>query len=110
MTNMTFGDLWAILRSSSALRAATRSIESELDPRLDAFYRSGERVELLYRGGTYERGYIGRSTGTRPVYLLLKLRTSTGGGPVARNSFISVRGLGVYKDGRKQPSAWTRFP
>lgn len=65
------------------------------------FYESGERVEITwtpeYGGGTV-RGYVGRTTGWTPCYLLLLRRNSRGSSTLLYGSNIArVRGLGVYR-------------
>lgn len=70
-----------------------------LDPKLERFYKSGERVEVTYTDGAKERFYVGKSTGWKPVYLEIKRRDSHGGGMIMLNdeAVQSIRGTGVYK-------------
>jgi hypothetical protein len=84
---------------------------SELDSLFDEFYESGERVEIEwidgfedYTGygcrteGRKARGYIGKSTGWKPVYLLIQ-RTNSYGGPAIRASWVkNIKGLGITKE------------
>jgi len=73
---------------------------SELDPRFVPYYESGERVEVTYNFGTpreTERGYVGVTTGWKPIWICLKRRDSTGGcGLFDERNVESIRGLGVY--------------
>ncbi len=70
-------------------------------PMLAVAYQSRERVEITwtneYGGGTV-RGYVGKTTGWTPCYLLLLRRNSAGGSTLLYGSNIAkVRGLGVYR-------------
>ena len=53
---------------------------SELDERFRHYYETGERIEVLYKDGTKERFYIGKSTGIKPIWLTIKKSNSFGGG------------------------------
>lgn len=83
---------------------------SELDARLTPFYQSGERVEVVWKPGWEDitgygartdgrkaRFYVGKSTGWKPIYLMLMTRASRGGGAVSSKGIESVRGLGIYR-------------
>lgn len=52
---------------------------SALDYRFLDYYQSGQRLELVYQDGSRERGYIGKSTGWRPIWLLISRRDQDGG-------------------------------
>ena len=67
------------------------------DPVLHPHFDSQERVVITTKEGQQVRGYIGRSTGWMPVYLLLKRRDSIGGSPISVDDIGSIRGLGVYR-------------
>ena len=83
---------------------------SELDKRFDSYYQSGERVEVTWKEG-YEdltgygamtdgkkaRFYVGRSTGWKPVYLMILRKNSYGGSAICSSGIESIRGLGIYK-------------
>lgn len=76
---------------------------SDLAPSLHRFFMNGIRVEITWRhGGNFfgygrysdgkkGRGYIGRSTGWKPVYLLLPRSDSTGGMAIMESEVESVR-------------------
>jgi len=50
-----------------------------VEPALLAAYRSGQRVKVRDTGSGYTRtGYVSRSTGSQPVFLLLRRRDSRG--------------------------------
>lgn len=80
-----------------------------LDKRFTPFYESGERVEVIWKDG-YDLGemlygrnrgrsrfYVGRSSGWRPVYIMLARRDSIGGMPISSSDNIeSILGLGVF--------------
>ena len=83
---------------------------SDLDPRFHAYYESGERVEVTWKEGYGDysgygcktegrkaRFYVGKSTGWKPVYLMILKRISMGGAAILSCTVESVRGLGVYK-------------
>ena len=84
---------------------------SELDPRFDSFYESGERVEVVWKDG-YEdfmgygartngkkaRFYVGKSTGWKPIYLQILRKDSHGGVGILSCGIESIRGLGVFKN------------
>jgi hypothetical protein len=63
---------------------------SDLDTRLDYYYQSHKRVEIEYASGETARGTIGKSTGWKPVYLLIKTIRSIGGEAITKNSFKFV--------------------
>lgn len=82
---------------------------SYLDPVFKPFYDSHERVEITWRPGferhiaygtrpgvegRIARGYIGRSRGSRPVYLLLYNSRSSVGEPIRASEVASIRGMG----------------
>lgn len=67
---------------------------SELDTRFDAPYRTGERIEVKYQWGETtetKRGYVGRTTGWRPVYILLNNSRSMGSSDLLNSDVISIR-------------------
>ena len=83
---------------------------SDLDKRYEEFYERGERVEVeLEEGwemlmgygcltdGKRLRFYVGRSTGVRPIYLMILNRNSSGGCGVPHGGVKSIRGLGIFK-------------
>lgn len=70
---------------------------SRLDSQLDRFYKSGERIEITYRGGDKIRCYVGKSTGWRPVYLEISRSNSSGGGSILSDMIESIRPLGKYR-------------
>ena len=82
---------------------------SDLDKRYQEYYESGERIEVeLKEGwemmmgygcrtdGKKLRFYVGRSTGVKPVYLMILNRNSMGGAPVPTGGVVSIRGLGIF--------------
>ena len=71
---------------------------SNLDPRLTPFYKSGERVEITYKDGTKERFYVGKSTGWKPTYLEIKKSNSYGGSCAYVPGDATIRGTGTYKN------------
>jgi len=50
---------------------------SDLAPQFDEFYKSGQRIEVEIDGEMIKRGYVGKTTGWRPSYLLLNNTRST---------------------------------
>ena len=70
---------------------------SELDPRLDEFYGTKERIEIIYKDGSKVRCYVGKSTGCKPVYLEILRSNSWGGGSIYLPEDATVKGLGKYK-------------
>lgn len=97
---------------------------SDLDPRFAPFYESRERVEVTWKPGFEDytgygartegrkaRFWVGRSTGWKPVYLVLLTRRSCGGVALLSSAVESVRGIGgmrrdcgasvCWKPGRK---------
>jgi len=86
---------------------------SDLDKRYTEFYERGERVEVeleegwemlvgygCLTGGRKLRFWIGRSTGIRPIYLMILNRNSTGGCCVPNSGVKSIRGLGIFDKSR----------
>jgi len=82
---------------------------SELDPRFTPYYESGERVEVVQKDGFEDytgygcrtngkvlRFYVGKSTGWKPIYLMIFKRNSLGGGAILSCAVESIRGLGTY--------------
>ena len=83
---------------------------SEIDERFTPYFLSGERIEVTYKPG-YEdltgygartngrkaRFYVGRSTGTKPIYLAILTRRSYGGAAILSKAVASIRGLGIFK-------------
>ena len=69
----------------------------DLDIRFSQYHESGERVEILYTDGSVERGYIGKSTGWMPTYLLLKTKRSISGGSILSPMVQTIYGLGIYR-------------
>ena len=51
---------------------------SDLAPQFDEFYKSGQRIEVETPYGETYRGYVGKSTGWRPCYLLMHNTRSIG--------------------------------
>lgn len=83
---------------------------SDLDPRFEKYYNSGERVEVEWidgwgdftgygclTDGKKARFYVGRSTGWKPIYLMILKSNSIGGAAIPSNGVKSVRGLGNKK-------------
>lgn len=82
---------------------------SDLYPALEEYYKSGQRIEVVYNvpmvitstGDEYrERFYVGKSTGWRPVYLKIKKTNSTGGeafGTYERDHLVSITPLPRYR-------------
>lgn len=70
------------------------------DPLLHPFLESQERVEIELQSGEKLRCYIGRSTGWKPIYLIIKRRDSTGGVPISSKEIKSIQGTGIYRRGR----------
>ena len=71
---------------------------SELNTRFDSFYNSGQRVEVSFRdsnGKEYKRkrGYIGKTTGWKPSYMLLLRSNSTGSSYLMGNNDTVLRAL-----------------
>jgi len=83
---------------------------SSLDERFTPYYNSNERVEVVWKEG-YEdytgfglktegrvgRFYVGRSTGCRPIYIMLLKRNSSGGAGILSSAVESIRGLEIYR-------------
>jgi hypothetical protein len=67
---------------------------SGLDSRLWQFYEANQRVEITFEWGK-ERGYIGKSIGWKPCWLLIKKSNSSGGEAI--HEFLDVTGLNKYK-------------
>ena len=84
-------------------------VDTVLDPRFEQYYNSGERVEVVWKegyemniaysrdNGRVSRFYVGRSTGWRPIYLMILRRDSIGGMAILSDAVEHVRGLGIYK-------------
>lgn len=79
---------------------------SELDPRFKAAFESGRRVEVTWKKGFEDfSGYgcrteghkarfrVGKSTGWKPIYLMILTRRSSGGAAILSDAVESVRTL-----------------
>lgn len=64
---------------------------SNLDPRLDNYYENKQRVEIEFTYGNKAKGTIGKSTGWKPVYLLIKTSRSMGGEAITTGSIKNIR-------------------
>lgn len=82
---------------------------SDLDARFTDYYIRRERVEVIWKkghenhmgygartNGKKARFWVGRSTGTKPVYLQIPNRNSRGGISICSDSVESVRGLYTF--------------
>jgi hypothetical protein len=83
---------------------------SLLDERFAPYFKSGERVEVVLEegyglnmghgcrtGGRVVRFYVGKSTGWKPIYIMLLRRDSSGGMQILSEAVQHIRGLGIYK-------------
>ena len=83
---------------------------SALDKRFTLYYKSGERVEVTWKDGFEDysgygcrtegkkaRFYVGRSTGWKPIYLMILRIDSIGGTAILSEAVESIRGLNIYK-------------
>ena len=83
---------------------------SELDDRFIPFYDSGERVEVTWKdgyedfsgygartGGKKARFYVGKSTGWKPIFLMILRCDSMGGGSIVSSAVDKIRGIGKCK-------------
>ncbi len=100
-------DAWRLEHHKSAMRIIDAS---ELDGRFEEYYGSGERVEVEWHegfgdytgygyrtNGLKARFYVGRSTGWKPIYLMVLQRNSSGGAAILSCAVKSIRGLGIYR-------------
>ena len=84
---------------------------SDLDSRFTPYHYSGERVEVTWKEGFGDytgygcrtegkkaRFYVGKSTGWKPIYLMILKKNSTGGGAILSCAVESIRGLGIYRN------------
>lgn len=89
---------------------------SDLDERFTPYWKSGERVEVVWKKGFEDysgygnltngrkaRFYVGRSTGIKPIYIALLRRDSIGGAAILSSAVESIRGLSVFKQFRPYP-------
>lgn len=79
---------------------------SEIDTRFEPYYDNGQRVEVEWKAeyedftgygcrteGRRARFYVGKSTGWRPVFIMLQNINSRGGVEIPSNAVESIRGL-----------------
>lgn len=66
---------------------------SDLDERLTPYYKSGERVKITYKDGSIARGTIGKSTGWKPIYLIIKTTRSLSGEGVLNNFIKNIQAV-----------------
>lgn len=82
---------------------------SDLDKRFERYYDSGERVEVEWKEGFEDftgygnksngkkaRFYVGKSTGWKPIFLMILTKRSLGGTTILSTAVKSIRGLGKY--------------
>ena len=82
---------------------------SSLDKRFIPYFKSAERVEVVWKDGFEDytgygcrtngrvaRFYVSMSTGWRPVFISLLQRNSWGGGSILVDAVQDIRGLGTY--------------
>jgi len=81
--------------------------ESDLDVRFAPFHASRERVEVTWKPGFEDytgygartngrkaRFWVGKSTGWKPIYLMIQTRRSMGGAAILSSAVESIRGIG----------------
>ena|SRR3990167_5737405 len=66
---------------------------SGLDTRFIYPYENDYRVEVTYKWGDIERGWLGKSTGWRPIWLLVKKTNSCGGEALIQDSIVDIKYL-----------------
>ena len=84
---------------------------SDLDERFTPFFESTERVEVTWKEGFEDwtgygarthgrkaRFYVGRSTGWRPIYIMILRRDSMGGAAILSEAVESIVGTGIYRN------------
>jgi len=79
---------------------------SDLDEKFTPFYISGQRIEVEWKDG-YEdwsgygsksmgkkaRFYVGRSTGWKPIYIMILRKDSTGGIGILSSAVKTIRAI-----------------
>lgn len=87
--------------------------ESDLNPEFTKYFESGEQVEVEWKegwgmmmgntgcktGGNKTRFYVGKSTGWKPIYLMLLKKNSSGGCAISKNEegIKSIKGTGKFR-------------
>ena len=72
--------------------------ESNLAPQFTEFYTSGQRIEVTnLKYDMVRRGYVGKTTGWRPVYILLNNTRSMGSGDVLGEDDKVTKRLPKYR-------------
>lgn len=73
--------------------------ESDLAPAFTEFYKSGQRIEVTHTVyGDVRRGYVGKTTGWKPVYILLNNTRSMGSGDVLGKDDKVTKRLAKYRN------------
>ncbi len=83
---------------------------SLLDDRFTTYFNSGERIEVVWEPGhelmmghgcktegRVARFYVGKSSGWKPIYIMLLRRDSSGGMQILSDAVRHIRGLGMYR-------------
>ncbi len=70
---------------------------SELDPRFLDYFESGQRIEITYEWGETERCYVGKSTGYKPIWLLIRKKNSFGGEALMPNKITAIKELQKWR-------------
>lgn len=79
-----------IVRCTGTLRVIDNA---GLDERFTPYYENNKRVEVLYKDGATERFNIGKSTGWKPVYIMLKCKNSHGGEVILSDLIVKIKSI-----------------
>lgn len=82
----------------SRSRHGSKFDSSSLAPQFVPYFNTGERVEVALSYGEKKRGYIGVTTGWRPVFLLLARKNVSGSSTtLGKNDYVIRTIKGKYR-------------
>lgn len=72
---------------------------SNLVKRFKHYHETGQRIEVLTSYGDTIRGYVGKTTGWKPVYMLLAKKNSRGSSDILREDDKITKTINAYRRG-----------
>ena len=70
---------------------------SNLARKFERYYKSGQRIIVVTPWGETMRGYVGKTTGWKPSYLLLNNTRSTGSSELLNDDYRIIGTLNKYR-------------
>lgn len=70
---------------------------SNLASKFRHYHETGQRIEVKTPWGETERGYVGKTTGWKPSYLLIARRNSSGSSTLLNDEYEVLKALPLYR-------------